>query len=125
LFALVLASGCGGPRAPAAPEATAGCEPGRCMDDISGAIAAQRAAARACFDAWAKRDPSLQGQIIIKFEIDATGAVIDASQGMEPDQISDPDVVACVTEVVKRVTFAKSAHGKSSRAFHRFEFSPR
>ncbi len=130
LFILALVSaatpGCGakatGPSGPAV--GSDDCEPGRCMVDISQIIELHRSEARACYDAGYQRDPTLRGRLVINFEIDGTGTVLDASQSAQDDQIMDAGVVGCVEAVVRNLTFAKSAKGTSSRAFHRFEFSP-
>jgi hypothetical protein len=131
LLILVAAVGCGGskPSAGAAePEADAiggeECEPGRCMEDISALVKERRPEARACYETGHQRDPSLKGRLIMNFEIDETGQVVDASQSAQDDQIADEEVVACVADVIKRITFAPSKRGKSTRAFHRYEFSP-
>ena len=100
------------------------CEPGRCLEDISKNIGERRADARACYDTARKRDPKLQGKIIINFAIDSEGVVGETSQGMQDGQIEDQEVVACVSEVIKTVRFAASPKGKTTRAYHRFEFSP-
>jgi hypothetical protein len=104
----------------------ASCEPGRCLDDIRAAIGERRPQARACYDEARKRQPDLaSGKIIINFTIAADGTVTDAEQGMQDDQITEPGVVDCVSEVIKQVRFAPSAKGKTSRAYHRFEFAAR
>lgn len=100
------------------------CETGRCLEDISAQIAERRSDARACYDAARKRDAKLAGKIIINFAIDSEGMVGETSQGMQDEQIVDEEVVACVSEVIKTVRFAKSPAGKTTRAYHRFEFSP-
>jgi hypothetical protein len=136
VFTLPLLVACGGgpkhdstPAPPAAAEAgtttaAAGCEPGRCLEDISHVIEGHRAAARACYDAGLVRQPGLKGRIIINFEIDAAGVVAEASQGVQDNQITESGVVACVTDVIKHVEFAKSARGKTTRGYHHFDFSP-
>ena len=127
LLAVALSIGCGGSKKDAAnagdPDAKE-CEPGRCMIDISRRIDDHRPEARACYEAGYARDPSLQGTVVINFEIDAEGAVVDASQSARDDQIMDAEVVECIVGVLREIKFAKSARGKLSRAFHRYEFSP-
>jgi hypothetical protein len=102
-----------------------GCEPGRCLGDISRTIGEHKAEARACFEAGRKKQPKLAGQLVINFEIDAAGSVVDTSQGMQDGQLDDAEVVACVSAVVKKIKFPKSAAGKSTRGYHRFEFASR
>jgi hypothetical protein len=89
------------------------CEPGRCLDDISKVVAEHKPAAREC----AK---SAKGRVIINFKIDKDGNVEEADQGMQDDQISDPAVVTCLVDVVKKIKFAPST--KAMRAYHQFEF---
>jgi hypothetical protein len=98
------------------------CEPGRCLEDISKAVSERRDDARQCFDEGRKRDPKLPGLLIINFAIDAEGVVGETSQGMQDAQLADQQVIDCVSEVIKGVRFAKSAKGKTTRAYHRFEF---
>ena len=100
------------------------CEPGRCLENISAQIAERRGDARACYDTARKRDPKLAGKVIINFAIDSEGGVGETSQGMQDEQIEDPELVACVSEVIKTVRFAQSPAGKTTRAYHRFEFTP-
>jgi len=125
--ALAIGIGCGGGGKPDSGTTTppeASCEPGRCLDDFATAIERDRAAARACYEAGHAKQPDLAGRIIVNFEVDPEGTVIDASQGIQGEQITEPDVVACVVDVVKGVKFAPSSAGKTTRAFHRFEFTP-
>ena len=62
---------------------------------------------------------------MINFEIDASGRVAAASQGLQDDQINEPSVVDCVVGVIEKLEFSASARGKETRALHRFEFYPR
>jgi hypothetical protein len=125
----IVIAGCGGGTKPVEKptgdgSAPADCEPGRCLEDISRVINDHRDDARACYDRAHRRDSSLAGRVFINFQIDAAGNVTDTSQGMQEDQIQDPEVVACVSDSLKKIKFAKSAAGKTTRAYHRFEFSP-
>ena len=132
LFALVLVAGChgksasttggGGGGGGGGDEPAAQCEPGRCLEDISKAIADRRSESRACYDAAAKQTKGLTGRIIINFRIDEQGNVTETSQGMQDDQIQDETLVTCVSDVIKKVSFAPSKKGKTTRAYHQFEF---
>jgi hypothetical protein len=125
---LLIAAGCGG-----APRAGGGggggddtsCEPGRCLEDFARAIEADRAQARTCFDANVAPATTDGGRVVINFEVGPDGAVVDASQAMRDGQITDPAVVDCIINVVKGVTFTASPAGKTTRAFHTFDFAPR
>lgn len=123
LLALVLGCG-GGKKPPAGPEAPADdCEPGRCLADISERVENHRPAARACYEAGHSVDPTIEGRVVINFEIDPSGTVVDASQSAQDDQITDEAVVECIVGVVKEIKFAESKRGKTTKAFHRYEFN--
>ena len=129
-FAFASAAACGGKgkggsTAPSDPSAGGeeDCEPGRCLQDVSARVEDRRPAARACYEEGQRRIPELQGRLIINFEIDKTGAVVDASQSAQDEQIMDEGVVSCVVDVVRSIKFTESAKGKTTRAFHRFEFN--
>lgn len=98
------------------------CETGRCLADISKLIGEHRTESRACFEAGAKKQPGLQGRLIINFRIDQNGDVSETSQGMQDDQITEEGVVTCVSDVIKKIKFAASPSGKTTRAYHQFEF---
>ena len=98
------------------------CEPGRCLSDVAVKVSENRATARACFDA---RPTPAGGRVIINFEIDAAGGVTEASQSVKEEQIDDKEMVACIIDVIKELKFAKSAKGKTTRAYHTFEFTPK
>jgi len=112
-------------RPPADDAPQGSCEPGRCMDDISRAIQERRDQTRACYDKGVKGKPGIEGRLIINFKIDADGTVEDASQGMQENQITEAAVVDCVVAVIKHLKFGKSPTGKTTRAYHLFEFSHR
>lgn len=120
---LVVACG-GGTKAPAGPAGEDDCEPGRCLSDISALVEQHRPAARACYEAGHARDATLQGRVVINFVIDPTGAVVDATQSAQDEQITDEEVIHCITDVILRIPFAASASGKTTKAFHRYEFNP-
>ena len=113
------------PAAPTDTSSSGGCEPGRCLDDISKTLQEHRAESRACYDTMSKTKPGLKGRLIINFRIDASGNVTETSQGMQEEQLTDEVLIACVSDVIKRAQFAPSPTGKSTRAYHQFEFSPR
>ena len=101
------------------------CERGRCLEDISPIVQTRRADARACYDTATNRRPAAAGIVIINFEIDPDGRVADASQGAQDGQLDDAEMVGCIVGVIKQLRFAKSARGKTTRAYHRFDFTPK
>lgn len=124
VLTVAIAGGCKSGKGPAAADEGDECEPGRCLADISAAVEAHRPEARTCYEAGHAVEPTLEGRVIINFEIDATGAVVDASQSAQENQIEDEAVVGCITDVILRITFPASAKGKTTKAFHRYEFKP-
>ncbi len=100
------------------------CEPGRCLDDIKRLIAERKTDSRGCYDAARKRNPGLAGKVIINFAIDSEGVVGETAQGIQDGQLQDQELVACLSAVINTVRFAASPKGKTTRAYHRFEFSP-
>ncbi len=122
---LAVTLGCGGkkPSATGPAEPADDCEPGRCLEDISGRVEDRRPEARACYEAGHAVDPTLEGRVVINFEIDPSGTVVDASQSAQDEQITDEAVVECIVEVIKGIKFAESGRGKSTKAFHRYEFN--
>jgi len=120
--------GCSGkPKQPATVTGADGktCEPGRCLEDFSKQISERKPQTRACYDAFLVSKPGVKGRVVINFRVDPNGDVTETSQGMQDAQIDDETLVACISDVLKTVKFAKSATGKATRAYHQFEFSPR
>jgi hypothetical protein len=125
IAALLIAAGCGGSK-PATNQPSMDCEPGRCLSDISRVVTEKKPAARACYEAGLKRVPEIKGgQIIVNFDIEPDGTPASVTQSSKSDQIEDAEVVACVTDVVKQLKFSKSAKGKTTHAYHAFEFGNR
>jgi hypothetical protein len=124
---LVIAlAACGGKStpAPAGGEAGTSCEPGRCLEDFARQIRELKPETRACYDAMLTQKPGVRGRVIINFRVGPEGHVLETSQGMQDDQINDETLVTCLGDVLKSVTFAKSDKGKTTRAYHEFEFTP-
>jgi hypothetical protein len=132
ILALIVVGCGGGPKSDSSTTGGGGggggdtsCEPGRCLDDIGSAFDRDPSAGRACYDGGTDPAFAAGGRVVINFEIGPDGAVVDASQAMREGQITEQAVVDCLIGVVKGVTFAPSKAGKSTRAFHTFEFSER
>lgn len=129
LLAFAFLIGCGGPKtstttSAGGTEEEKDCEPGRCLQDIAAKVKEHRDKARACFDERIAKQPDIQGnRILINFAIEKDGTVSEVSQSVKGDQIEDEEMVACVSAVIQQITFAPSAAGKRTRAYHSFEFS--
>jgi len=102
------------------------CSKERCLAAISRLVTERKSATRACYDKAIKKQPTIgEGRVIINFKIDPDGTVIETSQGMQDDQITDDGVVNCISDVIKGIKFPKSPSGKTTRAYHLFEFTRR
>jgi TonB family protein len=100
-------------------------EPGRRREDIQTIVMARRDEARACYDKGLKDHPGIEGDLTVKFVIDPTGAVTDASVDSSKSTIHEPGVGTCVVEVIKKIKFAPSKGGFETRANYPFNFHPK
>ncbi len=117
------AAGTAAPKTDDAPKK--GAEPGRGRDDIQAIVAARRDEARACYDEGLKKNPSLEGDLDIKWTIDPDGNVKDAGDDASRSTIHDKDVTACIAAIIQRVKFARSAKGFETRTHYPFNFHPK
>jgi hypothetical protein len=100
-------------------------EIGRGPADLRAIMAAHRDEARACYDAALPSHPGVQGDLVIQFTIDPKGNVTQVSQDTERSQITEPTIVGCVVNVIKKIQFATSPGGYETKAFFPFNFQPR
>jgi hypothetical protein len=107
-----------------APKGPHAHEVGRGPEDIRAIIMARRDDARACYDAGLKDHPGIEGDLVIAWTIDPKGNVTQAALDSSRSQIVEPTVVACVTDIIKKVQFAASPGGYETRAFYPFNFHP-
>jgi TonB family protein len=111
----------------AGPKAGAGHtqEPGRKREDIQTIVMARRDEARACYDKGLKDHPGIEGDLTVKFVIDPTGSVSDASVDSSKSSINEPTVGACIVDIIKKIKFAPSKGGFETRANYPFNFHPK
>ncbi len=100
-------------------------EPGRGPADLRAIVVAHRDEARACYDAALGAHPGIKGDLLIQWTIDPKGNVTAVSQDTDRSQITEPSVVACVGNVIKKILFAPSPGGYETKAFYPFNFQPR
>jgi len=100
-------------------------EPGRRREDIQTIVMARRDDARACYDKGLKDHPGIEGDLTVKFVIDPTGTVTDASVDSGKSTINEPGVGTCVCDVIKKIKFAASKGGFETRASYPFNFHPK
>jgi hypothetical protein len=107
-----------------APKGPHAHEAGRQPEDIRAIVLARRDEARACYDNALKDHPGIEGDLVITWTIDPKGNVTQASLDTSRSQIVEPTVVACVSDIIKKVQFAASPGGYETKAFYPFNFHP-
>lgn len=99
-------------------------DPGRGPSDIRALVLGHRDEARQCYDTALASHPEIAGELVVAWTIDPTGKVTQVSADASRSQITDPGVIACVSDVVRRIQFAASPGGFETKAFYPFNFHP-
>ncbi len=101
-------------------------EPGRSVKDIQVIVQAHRDEARVCYDQAQQThpDPTMKGNLDVKWTIDPTGKVTEISVDDSRSDIHDASIGKCVMGVIKGIHFAVSAKGFETRAHYPFNFNP-
>jgi outer membrane biosynthesis protein TonB len=100
-------------------------DPGRGPEDIRAIVVAHRDEARACYERALADHPGIEGDLRITWTIDPKGNVTQTSLDSSRSQITETTVVACVSDIVKKIQFAPSPGGFETKAFYPFNFHPR
>ncbi len=108
-----------------APKAPHSHDPGRGPADIRAIVVAHRDEARSCYDKALPSHPGLEGNLVVQWTIDPKGTVTQVSLDSARSQITEPGVVACIGDVVRKIKFAASPGGFETKAFYPFNFHPR
>jgi Ca-activated chloride channel family protein len=87
---------------------------------ISLVIQRHRAAIRSVYDTALKSNPNLSGRVVVKFTIDASGAVTGAS--VTSSTVADAELVKKLLEVVRRMRFDPTPGGGSVTVNYPFVF---
>jgi hypothetical protein len=74
--------------------------------DIQGVVRASFKKLTPCYEKGLKKDPKLAGKIVVKFSIGKDGKVTKAES--TDKTFPDPNVVTCVVDAFKRLTFPKA-----------------
>jgi hypothetical protein len=112
------------PGASSAPKATHAHEPGRGAADIRAIVLAHRDEARACYDNASADHPGIEGDLVITWTIDSKGNVTQTSMDASRSTLVEPTLVACISDVIKKIVFAPSPGGFETKAFYPFNFHP-
>jgi hypothetical protein len=100
-------------------------DPGRGPADIRAIVMAHRDEARACYDKALAGHPGMEGDLVIQWTIDPKGNVTQVSLDSARSQITDPGVIGCVGDVIRKIQFAASPGGYETKAFYPYNFHPR
>ena len=99
-----------------------GHDPGRGSGDIGAIVKAHREEARACYDRASTEHPGIEGDLVVSWTIDPKGNVSQAALDAARSQITEPSVVTCVLEIIRKIQFAPSPGGFETRASYPFNF---
>ena len=73
-----------------------------------------------CYSRRLQDRPTLQGKLVVRFDIGANGKVIGAAA----DGIQDRELIMCVVKSVRQWEFAKPSSGGKLRVAYPFKFEP-
>jgi hypothetical protein len=121
------------PPAPAKPDATTSLEVPKGDDpwlashqmppgDVLKTVRMQQARVQACFRAGKQRDPSVAGEVKIRFVITNDGKVRDWRD--EASSMSDEEVTSCVGEVIKTLRFPRQLSPGDAWGSYAINFTP-
>jgi hypothetical protein len=108
----------------AAAAAPAGDEGSRDLNVISEMVKAQRQPVRDCYEKERKKNPKLQGKMVIHFVLDPEGKVTDIKLNEERSDIKEPDLVACAIKVIRGIKFPASSKGMVTEINYPYELMP-
>jgi TonB family protein len=75
-----------------------------------------------CYEQQLRRNPALQGKVVVEFTIEQSGTVSKANA--TANTTNDPAVAACVVDAVKRFRFNPGPEGGSVTYSYPFVFAP-
>jgi hypothetical protein len=85
-------------------------------------ISADLDAIKRCYETSLQQDPTLQGQLVVKFVVSATGAVQSAET--KSSELADAEMEACVNEVFRGMQFPEPEGGGIVIVSYPFVFEP-
>jgi TonB family protein len=99
-------------------------EGSRDLTVIAQLVKQHRDPVRDCYEKARKKNPKLQGKMVIHFELDPEGKVTSAKLNEGRSEISDPDLVACAIKVIKGIPFPASSKGMVTEVNYPYNFKP-
>ncbi len=87
-------------------------------------VKSRRKGFRCCFDIWAKSHPKEPGKVLLAFELDPEGQVKSVTAKKEESSPMATEILPCLTEVTKSISFPKSPSGRDTKFTYPFDFKP-
>lgn len=78
----------------------------------------ERSPLQECYGRALEKRPTLQGKLVVRFDIGPNGKII----GANADGIQDRDLILCVVQVVRKWEFQKPQAGGKLRVAYPFKF---
>lgn len=110
----------GGEAAPA----DSGAKETRTLEVIAKLVKDNRKPVRECYEKARKELPTLQGDLVIHFVLDAEGKVKLAELNQERSTLKSPAVSECAIKVIKGIQFPPSSRGMETEANYPFNLMP-
>ncbi len=84
----------------------------------------RRQKVRDCYLAGLEQDPSLRGDLVIHFKVDAEGRIAEARLVEDRSEILAPKVVECAIAALKAMEFPPHPEGMETEVNYPFRFNP-
>lgn len=97
----------------------------RTPEVIAELVKQHRSEVRSCYERALETKASLQGELVIRFVLSRWGKVRTAELNEAQSTLTDPQVLACAVEVIKRIDFPPSSRGMESQVDYPFSLKPR
>ncbi len=113
------------PRASAAePPAAPGVKETRTMEVIAKIVKDRRQPVRDCYDKARKDLPSLQGDMVIHFDLTPEGKVKNIELNQPRSTLKAAAVVDCAIKVIQGLDFPPSSRGMETQVNYPYNFTP-
>ena len=90
------------------------------LQAVADIVKQNRAGFRACFDAWSRAHPGVDGRVTLTFYLDPDGNLDQPSA--EEKGFAAAEVATCIEELSRRLRYPKSPSGKFTRFTYPFDF---
>ena len=91
-------------------------------DDVLKTVRQQQSLVQACFNEGKKKDPSINGEVKVRFVITNDGQVRDWKD--DTSSMTDEEVTTCVGEVLRKLKFPKQKSPGDAWGSYSINFTP-